>query len=61
MKKNEIKVEEKEVKKQAEVLVEEKRNETAVSERDELELVYKFMKDNGINSISDIENKIARL
>lgn len=32
-----------------------------LTEKEELEVVYKFMKDRGINSISDIENKIARL
>ena len=31
-----------------------------LSEKEELEVIYKFMKDRGINSISDIENKIAR-
>lgn len=49
-KKNEIK-EEEEVKTETSVL----------SEKAELEIVYQFMKDRGINSISDIENKIARL
>ena len=32
-----------------------------LTEKEELEVVYKFMKDRGINSISDIEVKIARL
>ena len=50
MKKNEIKKEEV----QEEIKV-------VLSEKQELEVVYQFMKDHGINSISDIENKIAKL
>ena len=31
------------------------------TEKEELEILYKSMKDRGFNSIGDIENKIARL
>ena len=41
---------------------EEVKEETKIlTEKEEFEVVCKFMKDRGINSISDIENKIARL
>ena len=48
MKKNEIKKEE-EVK------------EEVLSEKQELEVVYKFLKDRGLNSIGDLENRISKL
>ena len=35
--------------------------EVKLTEKQELEIVHQFMKDHGINSIGDIENKIARL
>ena len=47
MKKNEIKKEE--VK------------EAVLTEKQELEVILKFLKDRGFNSIGDIENRIARL
>ena len=52
-KKNEIK---EEVKTETPVLT-----PPVLSERAELEIVYKFLKDRGLNSIGDLENKIAKL
>ena len=53
MKKNEIKKEE--VKEETKVL------EVKLTERQELEVVYQFLKDHGFNSIGDIENKLSKL
>lgn len=35
--------------------------EVTLTEKQELEVVLKFLKDRGFNSIGDVENKIARL
>lgn len=58
-----VKVEKKEPKIEVEPKVVEavKVEALPMTEKQELEVVYQFMKDRGINSISDIENKIARL
>ena len=41
---------------------EEVKKETKVlSEKEELEVVYKFLKDRGMNSIGDLENRISKL
>ena len=41
---------------------EEIKEETKVlTEKDELEIVYQFLKDRGFNSIGDIENRLAKL
>lgn len=41
---------------------EEVKEETKVlNEKEELEVVYKFLKDRGMNSIGDLENRIAKL
>ena len=50
MKKNEIKKEEV----QEEIKV-------VLSEKQELEIIYQFLKDHGFNSIGDIENRLAKL
>lgn len=50
MKKNEIKKEEI----QEEVKV-------VLSEKQELEIIYQFLKDHGFNSIGDIENRLSKL
>ena len=50
MKKNEIKKEEV----QEEIKV-------VLTEKQELEIVYQFLKDHGFNSIGDIENRLSKL
>lgn len=50
MKKNEIKKEEV----QEEIKV-------VLTEKQELEIIYQFLKDHGFNSIGDIENRLAKL
>lgn len=48
--------------KKNEVKEEEIKEETPVlTEKAELEIVYKFLKDRGLNSIGDLENKISKL
>ena len=40
---------------------EEVKEEVVLTEKQELEVVHKFLKDRGFNSIGDIENRIAKL
>ena len=47
--------------KKHEIKKEEVKEEVVLTEKQELEVVYKFLKDRGFNSIGDIENRLAKL